>query len=110
MVSSFNVKKNDREFLKTVNNEGYASKLNTTIICGGSKLLAYFEKHYNPKSLISYANRRWSIENFYFKTGFQFSHISEPNYFYFLPEDLSKLTYNYSKENKINIKNDNKFN
>jgi hypothetical protein len=81
----------------------YATKLNTTVVGGGSKLLNYFENNYNPKSLISYANRRWSTGNFYKKTGFTFSHNSSPNYFYFKPEELNKLNrINKSKNENYN--------
>ena len=60
----------------------FASKLNTTVVGGGSKLIKFFEETYKPKSLISYANRRWSTGNFYEQVGFEFSHDSSPNYFY----------------------------
>jgi hypothetical protein len=47
-----------------------------------SKLLKAFEKMYKPKSIISYANRDWSMGNLYSKLGFEYSHTSEPNYIY----------------------------
>lgn len=36
----------------------FCNKINTNIIGAFSKLLKYFEKKYEPKSLISYGNRR----------------------------------------------------
>ena len=61
----------------------FCSKLNTTIVGGASRLLKYFERNYNPESLISYANRRWSCGNLYDVLGFKFIHNTAPNYFYF---------------------------
>jgi len=67
------------------------SLLNTTVIGGASKLLKYFERNYNPESIISYANRRWSEGNVYYKLGFEFIENTKPNYFYFKGNDKSKL-------------------
>jgi len=62
----------------------YCTLLNHSVIGGASKLLNYFLKTYNPESIISYADKRWttSKENLYFKLGFSYSHSSDPNYFY----------------------------
>ena len=60
----------------------FASKLNTKVIGGASKLLKYFERKYNPKSIISYADRRYSNGKLYYALGFQFLNNSEPNYFW----------------------------
>ena len=47
-----------------------------------SKLLKAFERTHKPYSLVSYANRDWSMGNLYSKLGFEYSHTSEPNYIY----------------------------
>jgi hypothetical protein len=60
-----------------------ASKKNITVVGGAGKLLKYFERQYDPESLISYANRRWSQGGVYETLGFDFSHCTKPNYFYF---------------------------
>ena len=52
------------------------------VIGGAGKLLKYFERVYKPKNLITYADRRYSQGNLYFKLGFTFDHFSSPNYFY----------------------------
>ena len=52
-----------------------------SIVGGASKLLSYFRKH-NSGSIITYADRRWSIGNLYEKLGFTFIGNSEPNYYY----------------------------
>lgn len=69
----------------------FCSKLNTTVVGGASKLLKYFERTYKPKSIISFANRRWSQGNLYEKLGFEFIENTNPNYFYFKGGDDAKL-------------------
>jgi hypothetical protein len=65
----------------------FCSKLDCCIIGGASKLFNYFVKRYQPKSIISYANRRWSDGNLYRKIGFDEINKTEPNYFYFKPSE-----------------------
>jgi len=70
---------------------------------GGSKLLKHFERTYKPKSLISYANRRWSKGDLYKTLGFKYSHSTEPNYFYFKTNE--KYLYNRYSLQKHKLKN-----
>jgi hypothetical protein len=70
-------KKHEWELLRFCNKLGYH------VPGSASKLLKYFEKNYKPKSLVSYADRRWSIGKVYKKLGFKFLHNSNPNYWYF---------------------------
>ena len=60
----------------------YASSKN--IIGGANKLLTYFERHWNPKSLMSYADRKWSssLSNVYQRLGFSYVGETTPGYFY----------------------------
>lgn len=69
----------------------YSTKLNTNVIGGASKLLTHFKKVYSPKSIISYADRRWSNGSMYEKLGFTFNHNSDPNYYYFKNNDTKQL-------------------
>lgn len=62
----------------------YATKLDTYVIGGASKLLKYFTRNYNPNSIVSYADKRWSNGNLYKQLGFNLSHISSPNYWYII--------------------------
>jgi len=62
----------------------FCNKLNTTVVGGASKLFNHFVKTNNPKSVISYADIRWNTGNVYENIGFEFSHFSEPNYFYII--------------------------
>jgi hypothetical protein len=90
-------KKYEYELIRFCTKKGY------TIQGGGSKLLRYFEREYKPISLISYANRRWSIGNFYSKTEFKFIEDTKPNYFYFKPEE--NILYSRNKFQKHKLKN-----
>jgi len=60
----------------------FCNKLNTSVIGGASKLLTFFEKRFKPKMVLSYADRRWSEGGLYKSLGFEFEHLSQPNYFY----------------------------
>lgn len=60
----------------------YTNKLNIKVLGGFSKLYSYFEKNFNPKSVITYANKRLFTGKVYLHSGFQFSHNSDPGYFY----------------------------
>ena len=81
----------------------FASKRNYTVIGGASKLWKYFVNKYNPNSVITYANRRFSNGDLYYKLGFTFIEKTQPNYFYFKHGDL-KL-YNRVKFQKHKLKN-----
>jgi len=61
----------------------FCNKLNHSIVGGASKLLSFFEKTYKPKSIISFADRRYSNGDLYNKIGFKFIGETKPNYFYF---------------------------
>ena len=61
----------------------FASKRNYTVIGGASKLWNYFVNKYSPNSVITYANRRFSNGDLYYKLGFKFIEKTQPNYFYF---------------------------
>lgn len=65
----------------------YATNKDLSVVGGGSKLLSYFIKNYNPISIISYADRFWSSGNLYEKIGFIKDGVSLPSYFY-----LDKVT------------------
>lgn len=80
----------------------FCNKKFISVIGGASKLYKYFSRNYKPKSVISYANRRYSNGNLYNKLGFKFSHFSKPNYWYF--KNNQKL-YNRIMFQKHKLKN-----
>jgi hypothetical protein len=54
-----------------------------------SKLLIYFKRNYSWKEIFSYADRRWSLGNVYYKLGFKLDSITKPNYWYI--KDLNRI-------------------
>lgn len=85
----------------------FASKTGCVIQGGAGKLLKYFERKYNPKSIISYANRRWSQGNVYRKLGFNEQTPSSPNYFYFhYKENILYHRAKFQKHKLLNILGD----
>ena len=77
----------------------FSSKLNTTVIGGADKLLKYFVSKYNPKQIISYADRRWSNGDLYQKLGFIEKNINQPNFWYIIGKTRKhRMTFN-----KINL-------
>jgi len=70
----------------------FSNKLNTYVVGGASRLFKQFIKDFNPKSIVSYSDRRWNTGNLYKMLGFTFSHNATPNYFYFnLKQNTDKL-------------------
>ncbi len=61
----------------------FCSINNFNVVGGASKLLAYFEQNYTPEKIITYADRRWSKGDLYYKLGFKLDHTSSPSYWYF---------------------------
>ena len=75
---------------KTTNEDEYellrfCNKLNTNVVGGASKLFKYFINKYNPHKIISFADRRWTLnenDNLYTKIGFKLVSILKPDYSY----------------------------
>ena len=60
----------------------FCNKLNTSIIGGASKLFTYFINNYHPKSVVTYADRKYFNGNVYNKLGFSFISNTPPSYKY----------------------------
>lgn len=60
----------------------FCNKRDSIVSGGASRLFTHFLRTVNPASVISYADRRWSIGNLYDKLGFTLYNKSRPNYFY----------------------------
>jgi hypothetical protein len=71
----------------------FATISNFRIVGGAGKLLAFYEDKYKPKAMITYADKRWSEGNLYKKLGFEKSHDSPPNYWYFSTTKNLLTTY-----------------
>ena len=51
-----------------------------------SKMFSYFVKNYEPEAVISFADRRWTLDkdnNLYVKIGFKFDSFTRPDYRYY---------------------------
>ena len=60
----------------------FCNSSETSTMGGASRLFKHFVRKYNPTSVISYADKRYSQGNMYQKLGFVHSHDSSPNYKY----------------------------
>lgn len=77
----------------------FASKPNYNYCGVGGKLFNYFIKKYNPDNVISFADKRWGIEenNIYTKNGFKYINTSAVSYQYFKYEKTNEPPILYHK-------------
>ena len=89
-------KKHEWELLR------FCCKLGYHVPGGAGKLLKHFEKTCAPKSLVSYADRRWSRGGLYEALRFSKTGVSKPNYWYFKGRKLmSRINFQKHKLKKI---------
>jgi len=92
-LGSKNNNNNEFELLR------FCNKLNTQVIGGASKLLNYFVKIYKPKSILTFADRRYSNGKLYQRLGFKFIKKTKPNYWYFKKNKLIRYhRFNFRKD------------
>lgn len=60
----------------------FASKIDTSIIGGASKLFNKFRKDVNPETVVTFADLRWGKGSVYERMGFVHEYNSPPNYWY----------------------------
>lgn len=69
----------------------FCSKLYTNIPGGATRLFKYFLNNYNPDTITSFADSRWSKKDaVYSRLGFEFEHNTVPNYWYFSSKDTTR--------------------
>jgi hypothetical protein len=78
----------------------FSNKIGLTIVGGASKLFSHFIKKYSPKTVISFCDYSRSTGNLYKKLGFEFSHLSDTNYYYIV-DGLRKHRFNYRKDKLV---------
>ena len=78
----------------------FCNRLNINVVGGASRLFKYFVEHYNPKEVISYADRSWSSGDLYEKLGFDLVHKTKPNYYYVVGQKRYHR-FNYRKDKLI---------
>lgn len=88
--------------LKSKNNNfellRFCNKLNYNIVGGASKLFKYFILNYNPKQVITYADRSYSQGKLYQNLGFYFLGKTQPNYNYYDFNCIKYNRFNYRKD------------
>lgn len=67
------------------------------------KLLAFYERKYSPKEIISYADRRWSEGGVYKALGFEKIHDSKPNYWYIKPSGTKETRRGMRRLHRYNF-------
>ena len=75
-----NIKQSGWELTRFATNSNYRCQ------CLGSKIFTYFIRKYNVKEIISFADRRWTIDinnNLYTNLGFTVASIGRPDYRYY---------------------------
>lgn len=84
----------------------YATKCN--VIGGAGKLIKYFVRNSNVKKIVTYADRRWSIEssNLYTSTGFSFVGKTQCNYFYLDGSQTRLHRFNFTKSKLVSMGGD----
>lgn len=80
----------------------FCNKLNTTVIGGASKLLKYFINMYNPIQIESYSDNMISNGDLYQKLGFNYSHTSNPSYWYVI-NNIRSHRFNWRKDKLIKL-------
>jgi len=79
----------------------FCNKINTNVVGGASKLFSYFVNKYQPKRVISYADKDWSEGKLYNILGFVKVSESSPDYKYIV-DGRRRNKQNYKKSN-LNI-------
>lgn len=78
----------------------FCNKLNTNVVGGASKLFRYFVSNYEPKEIISYADRCWSQGDLYNRLCFTLSGKTNPNYFYIV-DGIRKHRFVFRKDRLV---------
>lgn len=60
----------------------FCNKLGLSVVGGASRLFRHFVDNYDARTILSYADRRWSDGGLYRDLGFEFVGNTIPNYYY----------------------------
>lgn len=93
---------------KTDQHELIRYATNKQIPGGAGKLLNYYIKHFNPSSIMSYADARWSNGQMYKALGFTQENIGnlKPGYWYTQDYVTRQHRFNYTKSSLVKHGND----
>lgn len=101
LISVMTFNKLDESFNTTIDYElvRFATDNEYSVVGAFGKLFTYFKRNYQFKTIITYADRRYSQENLYIKNGFEFSHNSKPSYWYINKNTRQRYhRYNFRKQ------------
>jgi hypothetical protein len=82
----------------------FCSLLRTNVVGAASKLFNFFVDNWSVESVITYADLRFGEGKAYHFLGFEYSHTSAPNYYYFKPGQLvmhSRLRFQKHKQPEV---------
>jgi hypothetical protein len=79
----------------------FCSKVNTSVVGGANKLFSYFVKIHNPASVVTYVDLRYGRGNCYKYLEFEYSHNSDPNYWYVAPGSTIRESRNKYQKHKL---------
>lgn len=79
----------------------FCNKLGCHVQGAAGKLLKHFERTWKPKSIVTYADRRWSRGKLYGALGFKLDHASDPNYWYLAPKSLTRFSRMQFQKSKL---------
>jgi len=79
----------------------FCNILNTSIIGGASKLFSYFLKKYNPKSIVSYSDRRFFTGTVYIALGMKLVDTTIPGYHYFHKNNCVPINRLHFQKHKL---------
>lgn len=76
-----------------------ATKINTQVVGGFSKLVSYAYRYFGYKPIISYINRAWFNGKGYLNSGFKITGINPPSYYYVV--NGRKIHKSHFRKNRI---------
>lgn len=79
----------------------FCNSINVSVIGGASKIFKYFEKNYNPSSIISYCDLSRYSGNLYFNLGFKLKENTSPNYMWLHPQNNIIVPRYKSQKHKL---------
>jgi len=82
----------------------FANILNTSVVGGFHKLFKQFVKMYNPNSIVSYADKRYSIGNIYRSVGMKDIKNDAVNYYYFNKREGIRYSRHQFQKHKLKDK------
>lgn len=82
----------------------FVNKINTSVIGGFQKLYKHFIKTHNPNSIVSYADKRYSIGNVYRGVGMEEIENDAVNYYYFNKREGIRYSRHQFQKHKLQSK------